>query len=88
MYNYAKIEVMVDENLINKALINSISILNSIEYNDLVIEHLLNDDNLNFKEEVFELFDKNKNNSSSLEFEDVKEELDEKEEIKDTNFIN
>jgi len=87
MYNYAKIEVMVDKSLINKTLVNSINILNSIKYNDLIIEDLLNDDNLTYTEEIFDLFEEIKDNSSILNKEDSsKEEF--KEEIKDTDFIN
>jgi len=87
MYNYAKIEVMVEENLINKALINSISILNSVKYNDSVIERLLNDNELNYTEEVFELFENDKVNSDILEYEkDKNTEIEE--EVKDTDFIN
>ena len=88
MYNYAKIEVMVDENLINKALINSISILNSIKYNDLIIERLLNDNDLSYTEEIFELFENDKNNSNILEYEKVTEDEIDQDEVKDTDFIN
>ena len=89
MYNYAKIEVMVEENLINKVLINSINILNSIKYNDLIIERLLNDDELSYTEEVFELFDDDVKSENNLEYKDETIIEDEqKDEIKDTDFIN
>ena len=88
MYNYAKIEVMVEENLINKVLINSISILNSIKYNDLAIERLLNDDELDYTEEIFEIFENNNVNSDVLEYENESENNETEEELKDTDFIN
>lgn len=88
MYNYAKIEVMVEENLINKTLINSISILNSIRYNDSVIERLLSDNELDYTEEVFELFENDKINSDILEYEKENENIEDEEVIKDTDFIN
>lgn len=88
VYNYAKIEVMVDENLIKKALANSISILNSIKYDDLVIENMLADDNLDYTEEIFDLFEETKDNSNNLDFNDTTVEEEEKEEIKDTDYIN
>ncbi len=56
MYNYAKIEVMVDYADINVALIDSIKILNNIVYNDLIIENYLGDDVLNFSEEIYDIF--------------------------------
>jgi len=88
MYNYAKIEVMVDESLINKALANSISILCSIKYNDVIIKNLLNDDNLTYTEEVFDMFEDVEENSSNLNYEESIIEEEEQEEIKDTDFLN
>jgi len=88
MYNYAKIEVMVDESLIKKALINSIVILNSIKYNDTIIDNLLNDDNLTYTEEIFDMFEEVEENSSNLDFEVNDAEEEEQVEIKDTDFLN
>ena len=87
MYNYAKIEVMVNEDMINKALVNSINILNSVRYNDIIIENLLNDDNLTYTEEIFDIFEDNQDNSDILDY--VEEETTEtEEEVKDTDYIN
>jgi len=88
MYNYAKIEVMVDRSLGNKALANSISILNSIKYNDTIIENILKDDNLTYTEEIFDMFEETKDNSNYLDYEETDENLEEQEKIKDTDFIN
>ena len=89
MYNYAKIEVMVEKSFINEALINSISILNIIKYNDKVIENLLNDDDLNYTEESFNIFEKKKNNSNVLDYGDVEEgSTNDSDKIIDSDFIN
>lgn len=87
MYNYAKIEVMVNEGMINKALVNSISILNSVKYNDEVIEQLLNDDNLNYTEEIFDMFEDVKDDSDILDYIES-DETETEEEIQDTDYIN
>jgi len=89
IYNYAKIEVMVDEHLIKKALINSINILNSIKYNDQIIENLLQDDNLTYTEEVFDMFEEIKDDSTIIDIE-TEEDKNEKveNEIIDTDFLN
>ena len=47
MYNYAKIEVMVDEIDINEALTSAVTILRSIQYNDTIINNLMGEDVLN-----------------------------------------
>lgn len=88
MYNYAKIEVMVDKNMINEVLINSISILKSIKYNSKIIEKLLNDDNLDYTEEIFDIFENKSNNTNVLDYVDADENTSNNEEIKDTDFIN
>ena len=46
MYNYAKIEVIIDEELINEAVTNAMIILTSISYNDNIINNLMEDKNL------------------------------------------
>lgn len=56
MYNYAKIEVMVEYNDINNVIANSISVLSSIDYNDKVLANLLGDNKLNFNDEEFNIF--------------------------------
>lgn len=56
MYNYAKIEVIVDKDKCNEAMISAINILKSIEYNDNIIANLLGDDILKFYEEEFDIF--------------------------------
>ena len=73
MYNYAKIEVMVDSNDIAAAIANSLIILSSVEYNDDIIGNLLEEDVLNYSEESFNIFETNSNDSNFLK---VVEEYD------------
>lgn len=87
MYNYAKIEVIVDENDINSAMLSAISILKSIVYNDSVITNLLEDNVLNYAEEEFDIFNNNSNDSDYIEvgtddYQPIEEE------IPDTDLIN
>ena len=67
MYNYAKIEVIVDEANINEVMLSAISILKSIVYNDSVITNLLEDDVLNYAEEELDIFNNNSNNDNYIE---------------------
>ena len=87
MYNYAKIEVIVDEGDINKAMLSAISILKSIVYNDSVIANLLENNVLNFAEEEFDIFNNDSNDDDYIEigtddFQPIEEE------IPDTDLIN
>ncbi len=88
MYNYAKIEVMVNEDSINEALCYSVNILNSIEYNNSVINSLLSDDTLNYTEEEFNLFETGVDNSNKLEYIEQTEEIEEDNSLTDTDYVS
>ena len=88
MYNYAKIEVMVNEDSINEALCYSVNILNSIEYNNSVINSLLSDDTLNYTEEEFNLFETGDDNSNKLEYIEQTEEIEEDNTLTDTDYVS
>lgn len=86
MYNYAKIELMVDENNIYTSIVNSLIILTSIDYTDDIIKNMLEDDILNYSEESFSLFETESDDSNFLK---VVEEYDNynEEEIPDYDLI-
>lgn len=54
-YNYAIIEVEVEESEIKYAVSRGITILNSVKYNDTVIEKKLNDKNIESKETAYKI---------------------------------
>lgn len=86
MYNYAKIEVIVDKKDINKAITYAISILSSITYNDSVIANLLGDDVLNFSEEEFNIFKTVGKDSNILKYNE--QQTTTEEETPDTDLVN
>lgn len=87
VYNYAKMEVMVDESHIKNAIANSIVILSSIHYNDKILSKMREDNVLNFNEETIDIFStKDRENSNFLEY---KEEYDvDRSPIPDYDLIN
>ena len=56
MYNYAKIEALVDEEEINDVVLNVSYILSTIKFNSKVIKIMLNDNYFINKEERYDLF--------------------------------
>ena len=54
-YNYAIIEVEVEESELRYAVSRGMSILKSIKYNDLVIEKYINDNNLESSETLYKI---------------------------------
>ena len=66
-YNYAIIEVEVEEDDLRYAVSRGISILNSIKYNDLIIEKYINDKNLESSETVYKIPEpKNKDEGKNI----------------------
>lgn len=68
IYNYAKIETIVDKKDIKNAFINICYILSSINYNDKVLETLIGENILIFKEEKFNLFESKRENGNFLDY--------------------
>lgn len=87
MYNYAKIEVIVDKSNLNEAMLSIINILKSIEYNDSIIANLMGDDILNFSEEEFNIFNTKGSESNYLTI-DKDASLEEETKIPDPDLIN
>lgn len=73
VYNCATIETMVSEKNINDAVLNSAYILSTIQFNDDVIDLMIDDEKIGNREEKYELF-KNKqtekNDNLELQVED------------------
>lgn len=69
-YNYAIIEVEVEESELKYAVSRGIQILKSIKYNDLVIEKFINDNDIESSETIYKLPEpKNKDeNKNVLEY--------------------
>ena len=86
MYNYAKIEVIVDKRYCNEAMLSIINILKSVEYNDSIIANLMGDDILSFSEEEFNIFNTKGSESNYLTIDNNYKEEEEK--IPDPDLIN
>ncbi len=87
MYNYAKIELIVDLEDIKESVTNALIILSTIKYNDDIIENMMGKDILNFNEEDLNIFKTSGEESNFLEY---IQEYDsyETEEVPDTDLIN
>ena len=87
MYNYAKIEVIVNEDDINVAVSNAINVLSSIEYNDTMINKLIGEETSSFNELEYNIFETT-NDSTYLEFVNDEDSEQVEEEIHDTDLVN
>lgn len=68
MYNYAKIEVIVYKPDIKEAVLNSITILSSIQYNQSIINNLMGENILEFSEVEVDIFKTKKPDSNYIEY--------------------
>lgn len=85
VYNYAKIEAVVEKDDINEVVLNSSYILSTVKFNDNIIELMLNEEYFTNKEEKYEEFSKEQDGEDTeennvLEYEDtiIEEEVEEK----------
>lgn len=88
MYNYAKIEVMVDEEGLKNAVAEAIIVLSSIYYNDGILKNLTASNVLNYNEETIDIFETSGSDNSN--FVEYVEEFDNAPEnvIPDYDMIN
>ena len=86
MYNYAKIEVKVDERSIKEAIAYSLSVLTSIKYNDKVIENTMGKDVLTHGEEKVSIFETVGSEKNHLKY--VEDSKYDKDVIPDMDLIN
>ena len=86
MYNYAKIEIIVDEKDLKEVVTNSIIILSSINYNSNILESVIGDNALEFNEENYNIFETKKENKDFLDVETENEEV--QEELEDPDLVD
>lgn len=88
MFNYAKIELMVDEADINEGVNTAVFILRSIEYNDTIINSMLGEDAFSYQEEVYNIFNTSSSDSNYLKFVEEDQQMDEQQqEVNDTDLL-
>lgn len=88
MYNYAKIEVIVDECDMKNMVSYAMSILSSITYNDTIIESMIGEDILNYNETEFNIFETANNESNIIEYDENSSENEVDDDVPDTDLIN
>ena len=86
MYNYAKIEVMVEKRNINIAVAYIMSILSSVKYNDVYINNVLGTDALNSYEESINIFETKGSEGSTLKY--VEDSHYDKDVLPDMDLVN
>ncbi len=87
MYNYAKIEVIVKQRDLNSTIANSLTILNSIQYNDNIIDNMMKDNKLQYKETEMNIFNTKETTSNYINYEEMYGQYDDSNDIHDSDLI-
>ena len=90
MYNYAKIETLVEERYLNSAIVNSCYILSSVQFNDKVIETLVGENALDYKETIFDIFGPHRDADEFLQYEEdyqYKGDIEDEPTTKDSDIL-
>jgi len=74
VYNYSKIEALVDEENINEVILNASYILSTVKFNDNIVGLSLNEEYLANTEEVYSLFESKKTAEHFLQYIDEESE--------------
>lgn len=87
MYNYAKIEVMVDKKDLNRTIAYAMSLLSSIEYQEVVLRSFMEEDVLATNEVEHNIFETADTESDYLQVLETYGQYEEKDESVDPDFI-
>lgn len=88
VYNYAKIEVIVNDYYLKEAINNSIIILSTIKYDDDLIEGLIVENKIKTSEETLKIFGDKKKKQDFIEVIEEYDNYEKKEDIPDFDVIN
>lgn len=87
-YNYSKIEAYVKKENLEYALKNSLKILASIEYNDIILDTMIGEKTLDYEEEVYNFFESKREEGNFLDYIEEYDAYDKEDKIKDEDVID
>lgn len=67
-YNYSKIEAFVKKENIKETLKNSIKLLTSITYNDVILDTIIGEKSINYQEEVYNFFESKREEGNFMDY--------------------
>lgn len=87
VYNYGKIETYSNKENLTSTIINALYILRTLDFNDVVIDSLIGENKIEYKEEKFNLYKSDTDDDSVLNIVEKDEQYDGEEE-KDDDILN
>lgn len=87
VYNYSKLEAFIKEENLEYAIINSIRILSSIEYNDIILDTLIGEKALDYKEEAYNFFESKREEGTFMDYIEEYDVYDKDKKVKDEDVL-
>lgn len=88
VYNYSKIEAYVKLENLENALKNSLRILASIKYNDIILDTMIGEKTLSYEEEVYNFFESKREEGNFLDYIEEYDAYDKEDVIKDEDILD
>ena len=88
VYNYSKIEAYVKSENLEDALKNSIRVLASIQYNDIILDTMIGEKTLSYEEEEYNFFESKREDGNFLDYIEEYDAYDKDDKIKDEDFLD
>lgn len=88
LYNYSKIEAYVSEENLEYAIKNSLKILSSIEYNDVILDTMIGEKTLDYKEEVYNFFEPKREEGNFLDYIEEYDVYEKENKVKDEDILD
>ena len=88
VYNYSKIEAYVKSENLEDALKNSIRVLASIQYNDIILDTMIGEKTLSYEEEEYNFFESKREDGNFLDYIEEYDAYDKEDKIKDEDFLD
>ncbi len=88
LYNYSKIEAYIKEENLESAIRNSIKLLASIKYNDIVLDTMIGEKVLSYEEEVYNFFESKREEGNFLDYIEEYDDYNKEEVIKDEDILD
>lgn len=86
-YNYSKIEAYVNKENIELAIKDSIRVLASIKYNDVILESMIGENTQSYEEEIYNFFESKREDGNFLDYIEEYDEYNKQEVVKDEDII-
>ena len=86
--NYSKIEALVKERNLEYAITNSIKILSSVQYNDVILDTLIGEKTLDYKEEAYNFFESKREEGTFLDYIEEYDIYEKDKKVKDDDVLD